>query len=224
MNDFARNMMRDSRRGDRRGYRDMGTLRYEYEGRGGSMGDHRGGRDYDYARGGRDYGYDMRGYDGTYDYNYDMRRGDRYMDYGDYERRRGGGSDYADYARRRDSRGRFMRDRGEGGMEYFSMEDVEKWKHEMKNEDGSHGEHFTKEHVKQVAQQVGINMHEIGEVPFCLAMNMMYSDYCAVAKKFGVDRPEFYAEMAKAFLHDKDFDGEPEEKLYLYYKCIVEKE
>lgn len=31
-------------------------------------------------------------------------------------------------------------------------------------------------------------------------------------------------EGAKAFLDDKDFDGEPEEKLYLYYKCIVEKE
>lgn len=30
--------------------------------------------------------------------------------------------------------------------------------------------------------------------------------------------------LAKAFLDDKDFDGEPEEKLYLYYKCIVEKE
>jgi hypothetical protein len=53
---------------------------------------------------------------------------------------------------------------------------------------------------------------------------MKYSDYCKVAQKYGVDRPEFYADMAKAFLKDKDFHGEPEEKLYLYYKCIVEKE
>lgn len=57
-----------------------------------------------------------------------------------------------------------------------------------------------------------------------LAMNMVYSDYCKVAKKYGVDTPEFYADMAKAFLRDKDFDGKPEEKLYLYYKSIVEKD
>ena len=55
-------------------------------------------------------------------------------------------------------------------------------------------------------------------------MNMMYSDYCKVAKKYGVDRPEYYADLAKAFLRDKDFDGKPEEKLYIYYKAIVEKD
>lgn len=53
--------------------------------------------------------------------------------------------------------------------------------------------------------------------------NPPYSDYCAVAKKFGLDRPDFYAELAKAFLNDKDFEGEPEEKVWLYYKCISER-
>ena len=215
MNDFARSMMRDGgSRGDRRRYRDEGVVRYEYEGRGGSMGDHRRSREYDYDR---DYGReDMRMDDRGYDYGYEHERDMR----GGYDRR----NDYADYARRRDRRGRYMRDRGEHELEFFTMEDVEDWKHEMKNEDGSHGEHFTKEHVKQAASMAGIDVHEFGEIPFCLAMNMMYSDYCKVAQKYGVDRPEFYAEMAKAFLKDKDFHGEPEEKLYLYYKCIVEKE
>ena len=46
----------------------------------------------------------------------------------------------------------------------------------------------------------------------------------AVAKKYGVDIPEYYADLAKAFLRDKDFDGKPEEKLYLYYKTIVEQD
>lgn len=78
--------------------------------------------------------------------------------------------------------------------------------------------------VMQYAKQVGVDMQQFGDATFCLAMNMMYSDYCGVAKKFGFDRPEVYADLAKAFLDDKDFDGEPEEKLYLYYKCIVEKE
>lgn len=72
-------------------------------------------------------------------------------------------------------------------------------------------------------QRLG-NCEEFGYDIFCLAMNMMYSDYCKVAKKYGADTPEFYADMAKAFLRDKDFDGKPEEKLYLYYKTIVEKD
>ena len=51
-------------------------------------------------------------------------------------------------------------------------------------------------------------------------MNMMYSDYYDVAQKFGVNVTEFYAELARAFLMDKDGPG-PEEKLCAYYRCIV---
>ena len=39
---------------------------------------------------------------------------------------------------------------------------------------------------------------------FFTAINMMYSDMFDVAKKFNVDKPEYYACMAKAFLMDKD--------------------
>jgi hypothetical protein len=134
-------------------------------------------------------------------------------DYGMHDMR---GRDYgADYD---------MRDYGK--MEYGKMshEDIEKWKKHMKNQDGTMGEHFKKEQVMQAARQIGVNPEEYGEHIFPLVMNMMYSDYCAVAKKFGLDRPDFYAELAKAFLNDKDFGGEPEEKVYLYYKCIAEQE
>lgn len=224
MNDFARERMRDrERHGGRetrrgRGY-DEGQGRYEFEGRG----------EYDSSRYDMRYGdrmyerpdYDRSGkrseYGGEYDYGYGRRMIGR-EDYGDYD-------EYRDYARlRRDSRGRFMLDRGEYDTEYFTQHDIESWKRGMINEDGSRGEHFTKDQVMQYAKQVGVNPQQFGEATFCLAMNMMYSDYCAVAKKFGFDRPEVYADLAKAFLDDKDFDGEPEEKLYLYYKCIVEKE
>ena len=37
-------------------------------------------------------------------------------------------------------------------------------------------------------------------------MNVMYSDYYGVAAKYGLDRPEFYADLAKAFLMDLDDD------------------
>lgn len=105
----------------------------------------------------------------------------------------------------------------------FSRDEAENWKHRMLNEDGTVGEHFKAEQLKRVADNQNIHIEEVGGVEaFCLAVNMMYSDYCSVAKKYGVDRIEFYADMAKAFLKDKDFDGSPEDKLYIYYKTIVE--
>lgn len=55
---------------------------------------------------------------------------------------------------------------------------------------------------------------------FWAVMNMMYSDYCQVAKRQSVDTPGFYADMAKAFLEDADAaDG----KAYLYWDCIADK-
>lgn len=105
----------------------------------------------------------------------------------------------------------------------FRRDEAENWKHRMLNEDGTVGEHFKAEQLKRVAESQGIHIEELGGFDtFSTAVNMMYSDYCSVAKKYGVDRIEFYADMAKAFLKDRDFDGLPEDKLYLYYKCIVE--
>ena len=156
----------------------------------------------------------MRDYD-----DYDMRGDMRGRDYADYEMHDMRGRDYADYGMDYG-----MRDYGE--MEYGKMshKDIENWKRHMKNQDGTMGEHFKHDQVMQAARQIGVNPEEYGEHIFPLVMNMMYSDYCAVAKKFGLDRPDFYAELAKAFLNDKDFGGEPEEKVWLYYKCISEQE
>lgn len=162
------------------------------------------------SRGGyvRDYNYDDR----RRDYNYGER--DRRRDYASYDDRRMRDYDYEDMRTRRDY----------GEPEMFSHKDMESWKSMMRNEDGTRGEHFRPEQVRSACQQAGIDCEEFGYDIFCLAMNMMYSDYCKVAKKYGADTPEFYADMAKAFLRDKDFDGKPEEKLYLYYKTIVEKD
>ena len=195
MNKFARMMLQDRRN--------------PYGSRGGYV------RDYeheDYARRNmrRDYEDDYAMRDrGDYANYYDKR------DYDDYRRDRNDYRDYGDYRRDR-------RDYGEPEM--FTHKDMESWKSMMKNEDGTRGEHFRSEQVKRACEQAGIDCEEFGEDVFCLAMNMMYSDYCKVAKKYGVDRPEYYADLAKAFLRDKDFDGKPEEKLYLYYKTIVEKD
>jgi hypothetical protein len=210
MNSFVKDMlMSQSRR--------SGDGRNPYGSRGGYVSNRRPRRDRDmedmgmyglpkgdYRRGGvypmRDYNeYDMR-------HDYDMRMRDDY----------GRGYDYADYDMGRDY----------GEMKYgkLSHEDIEKWKRHLHNQDGTKGEHFKHDQISQAARQIGINPEEYGEHVFGLVMNMMYSDYCSVAKRFGLDRAEFYAELAKAFLNDKDFGGEPEEKVWLYYKCIAEKE
>lgn len=211
MNKYARMLMTDSRQGVKgTGRYGIGGSRYYRRDRDYGE-DYAGGRDRadygeDYARGGRrDY---------NEDYGYDMARGGRdYRDYGDYGE---------DMRRDRASYNDYRRDYGEPEM--FSHKDMEKWKSMMRNEDGTRGEHFRKEQVKHASQQAGIDIEEFGEDVFDLAMNMMYSDYCKVAKKYGVDRPEYYADLAKSFLRDKDFDGKPEEKLYIYYKAIVEKD
>ena len=172
----------------------------------------------DYAR--RDYRYDSAGYDmrGS-DYarrqsDYAMR--DRHYEYPIQH------PDYRDYAMRHE------RDYYDGhDVEYGKMtrEDLEHWKKSLQNSDGSHGEHFRKEQVEQTARNMGINIAHYGNPDvFTMAVNMAYADYCAVAKKYGIDRIEYYIDHAKAFLMDKDFKGKPEEKLWLYYKCIAEQE
>lgn len=203
MNKFARMLMTDGRN--------------PYGSRGGYVTSSRG-RDYgdDYARNRRDYESDMRRRD--YD---DMRMGDMNDYRRDYEDMR---RDYATYNERMDYNRDYRMRRDYGEPEMFSKKDMENWKSMMRNEDGSRGERFRPEQVKHASQQAGIDIEEFGNDVFCLAMNMKYSDMCGVAKKYGVDIPEFYADAAKAFLRDKDFDGKPEEKLYLYYKAIVEKD
>ena len=106
----------------------------------------------------------------------------------------------------------------------LSRSDLEHWKKHIKNEDGTTGYHFSREEVELAAKNANINIEHFGKEDFCMAMNMLYSDYCGTAKKYGINRPEFYADLAKNFLDDKDFDGDGKEKLMLYYKCIVEKD
>lgn len=61
----------------------------------------------------------------------------------------------------------------------------------------------------------------VTEYAWNTAMNMMYSDYCTVATKYGIGSPEFYGDMAKAFLFDKDAKS-PNAKMSAYYYGIVD--
>lgn len=152
---------------------------------------------------------DRRRYDDRYD-SHDGREG-RY--------RR---SDHDDW--REDEYEEYDEDESEDESLKIKAKDIPAWAKHMENADGSDGAKFPKEQVRAIAEQEGIAFDKFTHEELFVTANMMYSDYCLVARKYGIDRPDFYVCMAKAFLDDKDFDGEPSEKLALYYYCIVDSE
>lgn len=102
----------------------------------------------------------------------------------------------------------------------MTQADAEAWAARMVNEDGTTGAHWPMDQTSAVAESMGVSWDR--GTPWCwwVAMNMMYSDYGAVAMRYGVSTAEFFAELAKAFLFDKDGPG-PKEKLSAYYFGIV---
>ena len=105
-------------------------------------------------------------------------------------------------------------------MMEFTEDDAKAWTARMKNADGTTGPHWTMEQTTAVAESMGIQAPVVPRWAWGVAMNMMYSDYYPVAVEFGLNRPEFYAALAKAFLLDKDGPG-PEQKLMAYYEHIA---
>ena len=101
----------------------------------------------------------------------------------------------------------------------FDRETAMQWAANMQNADGTTGPHWTMEQTSAVADARGIG-RDVPRWAWGVAMNMMYSDYYGVAVDFGVNRPEFYAAMAEAFLMDKDGPGAMG-KLCAYYRGIV---
>ena len=102
----------------------------------------------------------------------------------------------------------------------LSHEAATTWASNMVNEDGTVGPHWSIEETTSVAESIGLKFEHISDWCWWITMNMMYSDYYTVAERFGVNSAEFYAEMAKAFLFDKD-GGEPKHKIAEYYYSIV---
>ena len=100
----------------------------------------------------------------------------------------------------------------------FTEDDARRWTEHMENDDGSMGAHWTLEQTTAVANSIGVH---VDPWVWYAALNMEYSDNFEVAQKYGLDRPEYYADLAKAFLFDKDGGG-PEAKIAGYYHGIVE--
>lgn len=103
--------------------------------------------------------------------------------------------------------------------EGFTKEIAMEWVAGMEDKEGVKGGAYS----WHQAQQYGRNMGITGEdrlLEFYAAINAMESDFRPAGKKFGVDRPEFYACLAKLWLEDPDaVDNKAEE----YYRHIVKK-
>ena len=198
----------------------------------------------DYARGGQ--GRDMGGQDyaRSYDYASNQQRNSQQdnRDYADYNRTRNSREyeqnmqyyrDYAPYGVGQtyypiEAMGVFngyygmpeQQDYMQDGHTKLSTKDIKKWEKDLENADGTKGKKYDMEQIKQIASQMHIKFEEYSPELFTAIVNMLYSDYCKV---IGGDLT-VYVKMAKAFLEDDDFEGTPEEKAFLYYKCIVSKE
>ena len=102
------------------------------------------------------------------------------------------------------------------GSGQFTMEIAKEWTKHMQNEDGTTGPHWTVEQAKQIMAQRNLSLNP---AEFFTTLNMIYSDFSPIAKKHGLGGSlEFYVDMAKAFLNDKD--AAPN-KLSNYYNYIV---
>lgn len=98
----------------------------------------------------------------------------------------------------------------------FDEQMAMEWTAAMENADGTTGPHWSMEQIEKVMRDKRINLDP---VQFFAAVNMIYSDYVEVAKKRNLNSMDFYADMAKAFLHDKDAGAE--DKLAAYYEYVV---
>lgn len=105
--------------------------------------------------------------------------------------------------------------------ERLSISDLFLWDAAMENEDGTKGGHYSLAQTSAAARTAGVQFSEVSDKEWNIAMNMMYSDYKPVLDKFNIKAPDFYAELAKCFLFDRDGGG-PKQKLAKYYKSIVE--
>lgn len=99
----------------------------------------------------------------------------------------------------------------------MTKEIAEEWMMGLKNEDGSKGPHWKLDQVKQVMTQKGV---QYDPIHMWAVMNSLYSDYCSVFKKHGVNTVDMYFDLACAWLNDTD--AMPN-KAALYYEHIVKK-
>lgn len=73
----------------------------------------------------------------------------------------------------------------------------------MVNADGTRGGRWTIDDVCSLAQKRGFST-QMEQVEFWAVMCMMAADYGEVMKHYGMNSPELYADLARAWMNDPD--------------------
>lgn len=102
----------------------------------------------------------------------------------------------------------------------MTREMAEQWVEGMHGDDPAkpNGGKWTPEQIKPIATKYGIPTEGDRFWEFWAIMNAMYSDYYSVAKKYNALNPDFFADLAMAFISDKDA---VKNKSVVYYECIA---
>lgn len=110
---------------------------------------------------------------------------------------------------------------GDPGGRPLTREKAESWVEGLKSADPAkpRGGKWTMDQIKPIAQKYGVPTEGGKFAEFWAVMNALYCDYYAVAKKHNALNPDFFADMAMAFINDEDA---VKNKAAVYYECIVE--
>ena len=101
------------------------------------------------------------------------------------------------------------------GDKKLTREMAEEWMEQIQNEDGSRGAHWTIDQAKQVMAQRNIQ----GDPwTFWVVLNSLYADYCKVLQKHNINKMDLYADLANAWIKDKD---SVDDKAAVYYEYVV---
>lgn len=110
-------------------------------------------------------------------------------------------------------------DRTRSGAEHqkLTAEKAKEWVRKMHSKSAGSGEHWNMEQVKRIMAEQGVE-HDPVEV--YAIMNAIYSDYCKVLMKYGLNSPQVVLDFAEAWLED---DDAVENKAAAYYECVVKR-
>lgn len=109
----------------------------------------------------------------------------------------------------------------QGGHEKLTREKAEKWVRSMHGDDPkTRGEMWSYEDAKKLAEERGLPTEGQEMIDFYVVLNLVFTDYCMVAKEHGVDTEDYYADLAEAWLYDRDAKP-PTEKLMAYHKYVI---
>ena len=89
------------------------------------------------------------------------------------------------------------------GVGTISKDDAEMWVDSLLGADGTRGGRWSMQDVRSLAEKRGYTT-EAEMIEFWAVMNMLRADYGEVMKHYGVNSPELFADMAKAWINDPD--------------------